>query len=333
MRLVQIQSGGVRKAAMVAEPALRVLREFESVYALVMAAALAGRISLKKLVEEHLSDETLDYEAVYAGKSPWRLLAPLDHPTEAARCLVTGTGLTHIGSARDRQAMHLADASKLTDSMKMFQWGVENGKPAAGDIGIAPEWFYKGTGTILRACGEGLTMPVHAEDGGEEAEIAGLYVISPDGRPIRVGMAAGNEFSDHVFEKKNYLNLAGSKLRECSVGPEILIDGVFDSISGESRIVRNGTVLWSKAVRTGEAEMCHSLRNIEHHHFKFAAHRRPGDVHVHFYGAHSLSFGDGVKCADGDVMEVRWDGFGRALKNPLQQEGGSYSPVTVLDLH
>ena len=34
-------------------------------------------------------------------------------------------------------------------------------------------------------------------------------------------MAQGNEFSDHRFEKKNYLNLAGSKLRTCSIGPEL----------------------------------------------------------------------------------------------------------------
>jgi len=42
-------------------------------------------------------------------------------------------------------------------------------------------------------------------------------------------------------------------------------------------------------IATGEAAMCHSLANIEHHHFKFDAHRRPGDVHAHYFGAHSLS--------------------------------------------
>ena len=51
-------------------------------------------------------------------------------------------------------------------------------------------------------------------------------------------MAAGNEFSDHAFEKRNYLNLAGSKLRTCSIGPEIVIDPDFGSVPGEVRIER-----------------------------------------------------------------------------------------------
>ena len=62
--------------------------------------------------------------------------------------------------------------------------------------------------------------------------------------------------------------------------------------------VRSG----QKTIETGEANMCHSLANMEHHHFKFEAHRQPGDVHVHFYGAHSLSFGEGIELEDGDWM-------------------------------
>jgi hypothetical protein len=66
--------------------------------------------------------------------------------------------------------------------------------------------------------------------------------------------------------------------------------------------------------------MCHSLANLEHHHFKFESHRQPGNVHVHFFGAHSLSFGDGIELQDGDWMEVRYDGFGRSLRNPIRIE-------------
>ena len=62
--------------------------------------------------------------------------------------------------------------------------------------------------------------------------------------------------------------------------------------------------------------MCHSLANMEHHHFKFEAHRRPGDIHVHFFGADAFSFGEGVQLADGDWMQVRFDGFGKPLRNP-----------------
>ena len=136
-------------------------------------------------------------------------------------------------------------------------------------------------------------MPAYAEDGGEEAEIAGVYFIGADGTPWRIGMAIGNEFSDHKFEKRNYLNLAGSKLRNCSLGPELVLDPEFQSVPGTVKIERAGKILWSKDIATGESEMCHSLANIEHHHFKFEAHRRPGDLHVHYFGACSLSFGDG----------------------------------------
>ena len=75
--------------------------------------------------------------------------------------------------------------------------------------------------------------------------------------------------------------------------------------------------------------MCHSLANIEHHHFKFEGHRRPGDVHVHFYGACALSFGEGVRLQDGDVMEVHFDGFGRPLRNRVRVDQSAQPLVDV----
>jgi hypothetical protein len=214
----------------------------------------------------------------------------------------------------------------------MFRLGVEGGKPARGKIGVAPEWFYKGNGSILRAHSEPLEVPAFAEDGGEEAEIAGIYFIGADGRPCRIGMAIGNEFSDHKFEKKNYLNLAGSKLRNCSLGPELVIDPKFDSVPGKVAIARGGKALWSQDILTGGDEMCHSLANLEHHHFKFTGHRRPGDVHVHYFGACALSFGAGIELEDGDVMEISFAGFGRALRNPLRVVPGGDNLVSVQSL-
>jgi hypothetical protein len=290
---------------LVQEPKLRLLRSFESIYALGQHG-----------VGDFRTDEVLEYDDVYHGRSEWQLLSPIDHPEEPSRVLVSGTGLTHLGSARDRQAMHLGSAEEaLTDSMKMFRWGIEGGKPVAGQAGIAPEWFYKGNGTILRAHNQALDVPAFSDDGGEEAEIAGVYIIGPDGQPVRLGMTIGNEFSDHVFEKKNYLNLAGSKLRTCALGPELVIDPQFQSVPGRVTIERDGKTLWTQEIITGEQEMCHSLANIEHHHFKFDQHRRPGDVHVHFFGACSLSFGQGIELADSDVMQVSFEGFGRPLRN------------------
>lgn len=327
-RLVQIQNGPTRAVALVEEPRLRLLDGVKSIFQLAQEA-VDSKISLAALVREKAAGEVLDYDAIYFGNSEWKLLPPIDHPAEPARCLVSGTGLTHLGSAANRQRMHEAKESELTDSMKMFRLGVEGGKPAPGKIGVAPEWFYKGCGTILRAHGESLDVPPYAEDGGEEAEIVGVYFIGSDGTPHRIGMAVGNEFSDHKFEKNNYLNLAGSKIRNCSLGPELVVDPEFQSVPGKVTIERGGRELWSKEIVTGENEMCHSLRNIEHHHFKFETHRRSGDVHVHYFGACSLSFGAGIQLADGDEMHVEFSGFGRALRNPLRVATRENKLVTV----
>jgi hypothetical protein len=326
LRLVQLANGRSRAVALVDEPQLVLLDGATSVAELAQEA-LASGTPLKRLARAK-AGARLDYQPIYEGASDWRLLTPIDH-AEPSRCLVSGTGLTHLGSAADRQHMHEARETELTDSMKMFRLGLAEGKPAPGAIGAAPEWFYKGPGSILRPHGAPLDVPAYAEDGGEEAEIAGVYVVGADGTPRRIGMAAGNEFSDHAFERRNYLNLAGSKLRTCALGPEIVVDPVFASIAGEVRIERATRVVWSKAIVTGEDEMSHSLAHIEHHHFKFEAHRRPGDVHVHYFGACALSFGAGVRLEDGDVMQVAFAGFGRPLRNPLRLLPGPASPVVV----
>ena len=331
MRFVQLKAGDVRRLALVEEPRLRMIRDFDSLYELAQAAIETSE-KLTSLVSKHITDETLDYEEIYRGKSSWKLLAPIDHPQEPARCLVSGTGLTHFGSARDRQSMHVAKAQEVTDSMKMFQWGLEAGRPAPGEIGIAPEWFYKGNGSMVHAHNEPLLIPAYAEDGGEEGEIAAVYLIGPTGQPYRVGMAQGNEFSDHLFEKKNYLNLAGSKLRTCSLGPELRLDPEFHSVPGKVSLARGGAEYWSQPIASGEEEMSHSLRNLEHHHFKFELHRRPGDVHIHFLGAHSLSFGQGIELKSGDIMSVQFEGFGRPLRNPVLVTGGEDAPVEVIAL-
>jgi hypothetical protein len=331
MRLVQLKAGEVRRVAVVEEPRLRLLRNFDSIYALAQAAIANGG-NLTSVANGHLTDESLDYDQVYEGRAQWKLLAPIDHPQEIARCLVSGTGLTHLGSARDRASMHMAKEQELTDSMKIFRWGVEGGRPGDGEIGIAPEWFHKGYGSMVRAHGEPLLIPAYAEDGGEEAEIAVAYVIGPDGRPYRGGMVQGNEVSDHRFEKKNYLNLAGSKLRTCSIGPELVIDPDFRTVPGTVTITRSGRDFWSQSISSGEEEMSHSLRNLEHHHFKFELHRRPGDVHIHFLGAHSLSFGQGIELKDGDWMEIHFEGFGRSLRNSVEVTKKKDAAVDVIPL-
>jgi hypothetical protein len=335
VRLVQLKHGERRCTALVEEPRLHLL-DAAAIYSLAESALRLG-IKLLEAAKRAATDKFLDYDPIYDGHSEWKLLPPIDHPQEPARCLVSGTGLTHLGSARDRQAMHtkalsVEEFDELTDSMKMFRWGVEGGRPTPGRIGTPPEWFYKGTGSILRAHNELLEIPSYAEDGGEEAEIAAVYIIDKNGRPFRIGMSIGNEFSDHCFEKKNYLNLAASKLRNCSVGPELVLDPEFESVPGEVAIERNGCKIWKKQIRTGEAEMCHSLQNIEHHHFKFETHRRPGDIHVHFLGADCLSFGEGIRLSDGDLVHIYFEGFGRPLRNRIRTLAHEAELVTVTSL-
>jgi hypothetical protein len=236
-------------------PVLRLLEGVPSVHAAATMAIATGQ-SLSTLVQRLATGPTLEYDPIYEGRSGWRLLPPLDHPDEPARCIVSGTGLTHLGSAQDRNAMHNgAQPQAVTDSLRMFQAGLEGGRPGPGEIGIAPEWFYKGVGTMLRGHGDELVVPRFAEGGGEEAEIAGVYVIAPDGTPCRVGLVAGNEFSDHRFERRNYLNLAGSKLRASAIGPELVLAPSFDSVPGEVWIERAGRRIWERAVASGAAEM------------------------------------------------------------------------------
>ena len=66
--------------------------------------------------------------------------------------------------------------------------------------------------------------------------------------------------------------------------------------------------------------------------FRSEFHRRPGDLHIHFFGADAFSFGDGVRLEDGDVMQVRFEGFGRALRNPLSRATAPARVVAVQDI-
>jgi hypothetical protein len=301
----------------VEEPRLRLVEGCASVYELAKQCIEQDRC-VGTVLGDLASTEQLDYDEVYAGKSEWMLLAAADHPDEPARCLVSGTGLTHVASAKNRNAMH-ERSEDLTDSMRMFRWGVEGGKPLAGAIGVAPEWFYKGNGECVRAHNEALSVPAFADDGGEEPEIAGMYVIDSEGKPRRIGFAQGNEFSDHELERRNYLYLAASKLRTCSIGPELVIGAEFGSVPGRVSVERRGCQLWSRNICSGEHNMSHSLANLEHHHFKFDGHRRPGDLHIHFFGADAFSFGEGIRLERGDILEVHFSGYGRPLRNPLER--------------
>jgi len=324
-RLLQHRdSEGVRSVIAARDARATLIPGVTSVRELALDAIAKGQTLAEAVVARGEGAE-IDLAAELAAG---RLLAPIDHE-DPAHLVMTGTGLTHLGSAEGRDKMHreAAAAEKQTDSMRMFLEGVEGGKPAPGQVGQQPEWFYKGDGSHLVGPGAPLTMPAFAQDGGEEPELAGIYLIGPDGTPHRLGLCLANEFSDHVTERHNYLWLAHSKLRQAALGPELLVGEAPSDVRGASRILRDGAVLWEKPFLSGEDNMSHSLANLEHHHFKYASFRRPGDVHVHFFGTATLSFADGVRTEPGDVFEIEAAPFTLPLRNALAR--ADEAPVVV----
>lgn len=325
MRLLQYRAACGERRVGVAVDSDRVeeLAGVGSTLELARDADAAGR-PLIDVVADCRRAGLVDYQALVDER---RLLPPIDHP-DPAHLVVSGTGLNHTGSALARDAMHGgpgagddAGDEGATDSIRMFRLGVRGGKPPAGRIGAAPEWFYKGDGSCVVAPERELPLPGFAGDGGEEAEAAAIYLIGRGGRPRRVGFALGNEFADHVIERRNYLYLAHSKLRACSIGPELLIGPLPKSVAGKVRVRRGETVLWQAAFLTGEANMTHSLANLEHHLFKYDLFRRRGDVHCHFLGAPVLSCASGIEPRPGDRFEIESPLFGRPLRNPLAARG------------
>lgn len=330
MLLVQFKNeNGARQVGVLEGATLRVIDGYATTYALARAAVARG-LKLAALAALDAGPTTVSYDEVARAG---RLLPPLDH-NDDAHCYVTGTGLTHLGSADTRDAMHKkigGDVATLSDSMKMFRMGVEGGKPAEGQRGVQPEWFYKGDGSVVRASGQSLPMPDFALDGGEEPEIAGLYMIGDDGQPLRLGYAIGNEFSDHVTERENYLYLAHSKLRACAIGPALLVGELPEHIAGTSRVLdRDGQVRWEKAFVSGEQNMSHTIANLEYHHFKYGLFNRPGDVHIHFFGTATLSFADAVKVEAGESFEIEAPVFGPALRNKLALQPTAFVKVKPL---
>ena len=313
MHLSQLKGGGV--VVRESETA-RLVPGAETVLDLAHDAIAIGA-GLAEIVARRGEGDPVDLPVLLAAG---RLDCPVRHP-DPAHMMLTGTGLTHLGSASARDAMHAKAQAEgeesLSDSMKMFRMGIEGGKPEPGRMGVAPEWFWKGAGTAAVAPGAPLVSPAFALDGGEEPEIAGIYLIGPDGAPFRLGFALGNEFSDHVTERINYLYLAHSKLRPAAFGPELLVGDLPASVEGVSRVIRDGETIFEKPFLSGEANMSHSIANLEAHHFKYDLFRQPGDVHVHMFGTATLSFSDGIRTRPGDMFEIESPAFGLPLRNPL----------------
>ena len=326
IRIVQFrQDDRLRVAIAKDSESLQTLAFEGGSYRLALRALEEGK-PLREFIDSIGWAEEIPYQQIVDKNC---LLPPVTHP-DPAHCLVTGTGLTHLGSADTRNAMHTGSHEQpLTDSMRMFKLGLEGGKPLPGWIGVQPEWFYKGDGSSVVAPYSPIRVPAFALDAGEEPELVGVYLVRSDGTPCRLGFAIGNEFSDHITERQNYLWLAHSKLRDASFGPELFIGKLPSALQGVSRILRKGQKVWEKPFFTGEENMSHSIANLEHHHFKYRQFRRAGDLHIHFFGTSTLSFADGLRVQHGDEFEIDLQLFGRPLRN--QVDFLAPEPLAIVD--
>ena len=332
MRLIQfVGPEGSRAIGVVDGNTVRQVNKAGSTRELALQAIAEGRL-IEHQVQHAGLGASHDYDQLISGG---KVLPPLDHP-DNAHVTIAGTGLTHIGSASSRSKMHekasAGAEADMNDTMRMFKWGLEGGKPSSGTRGVQPEWFYKGDGSMVVPPGAPIDVPDFADDVGEEPEIVGLYVIGEDDLPYRVGFAIGNEVTDHVMEKKNYLYLAHAKLRQCAFGPELYVGALPDSIEGTARILRDGEAIWEKPFPTGEANMSYSIENIEFHHFKYNQLLRAGDVHAIFMGTAVASFADGIAVNVGDTFEIDIPLFGRPLINATRPAQTRVQPGAIKSL-
>jgi len=301
-RLVQLDHPGFGRRVAVADgDALHLLGAYRSAYEFAIAAIETG-VKLRDLLSTDLTGIALDYAAIHSLASEWTFLPAFDNPQEPSRCQVSGCGRTY-GAAHNPQ-----DADSP-----------------------GPSWFYKGPGTVLRAHGHALEIPPFPSQGGEEAELAAVYVIDKNGVPRRIGFAQGNEFADPALAKRDPGAFSHAKLRTCSLGPELVLDADITDVSGRVEIERAGSVLWSKEFRAGESHMNYSLARVEQNLFRYPAHRRPGDAYVHYLGAAVPPFEDGSALEDGDAVLISFEGFGKPLRNPITRQQPD-AQVSVLPL-
>ena len=166
--------------------------------------------------------------------------------------------------------------------------------------------------------GGAVEHPFYGVGPGEEAEIAGLYVIGPNLQSYRIGFTLGNEFSDEEMYFRNVYHLAQSKRRQVSLGPEVLVGDPPSDIQAHVSLRRNGEVIWDAHFGTGETNMLHTFANIETHTFKYRDGITEGDVYVLYFGNAVMSTEEGQSIEDGDTFELRAEPFGLPLVNSVK---------------
>jgi hypothetical protein len=90
-------------------------------------------------------------------------------------------------------------------------------------------------------------------------------------------------------------------------------------------VIYDSGTLWS-----GEQHMCHTLANMEDHHFKYPQHRIPGDIHLHYFGTSKLSYGSrDWQYTNGDQIQINTRNFSAPLLNPVQKSAESATPYST----
>ena len=107
MRLTQfLDDHGKRALAVTARGESRLVKGARTTLDLALQA-IEAKVPLRRLVADRGLGRPVDLPRALKER---RILGPIDHK-DLAHVLVTGTGLTHLGSAEGRDAMHrdLAD--------------------------------------------------------------------------------------------------------------------------------------------------------------------------------------------------------------------------------
>lgn len=152
-----------------------------------------------------------------------------------------------------------------------------------------PPWRYLGSAASLR--GHGDSLPASGVP-----DLAAVYVIARDGLPRRIGIAQGN------------------RGRVSALGPELVLDPGLSRIHGRAE---GSTGLQEVAA---DVPLLLALASIEPDHFDAADYRRPGDVHVLFFGERLFGPVSPLESAEGEQVTIEFDGLGRRLANTIWRE-------------
>ena len=107
MRLIQFENtAGERQVGLVDGAQVLVLKGTRSTRELALAA-IRGKHSLQEEVALRGTEPGPEYAQLLQQR---QVLPPLDHE-DPAHCLISGTGLTHLGSASTRDKMHPSAAA------------------------------------------------------------------------------------------------------------------------------------------------------------------------------------------------------------------------------